>query len=678
MIGAAAAYMSGLFFASFFISKSGIIILSAAAVILYLIGRVRKFSRFDFYVIVFSFLTAFTVSTTYSLNCYYKITEYSGMNCCFSGKVTDYEIYDGDRASYVLKGKINGIQKAEIILYTVELDAEYGDIVTLENCIFKKPESDYLFNAETWYKSRHIFIQADKIGSISVERTNSAKVKNMLALFRESMISKIRLAVGEEAGGFLAGMIFGERQYLDDNTKDSLYRTGIGHILSVSGLHISIIASLAMIFMKKLKVNKFIRFGILNILLALLIIITNYPVSAIRAALMLDIMYAAPLFRQQNDSLNSIAVAALIISISDPYSVYNSGFILSLSGTFGIAVFGPFMTEKMTKETKLQKFLVSFIIGICTAFSVMPVSMYYFNETSVISPFTNVLIVPLCSVAMIFGLLYIITGGFITVFLYPSKILIESVIYLSDKISKIDFISIPHMGGLLSLLFILAGAVTVCLFLLTDRKRIVSLSVALSMVFCSLTMITIDKTRKNDMIIAVLGRGNNASVVISYGEKTDIIDLSGHYRSAEYVRKYLSENGINNIDTLILTEKIASQDLNYETALSLFEVNRRLAFNDIQIYSDRLQLLGDSEFFIDSGDYIIEYDNKTLKVIYHDSVVSVSPAKDNHYTDGLSVYYGNITKTTEIYDTDSIYLDEGINNFEIVISDDGEYRIRRM
>lgn len=677
MIGASAAYMSGLFFASFFINKSGIIILPITAVILYLIGRERKFSRFDFYIIVFSFLTAFTVSTAYTLNYYFKITEYTGRNCCFSGKVTDYEIYDGDRASYVLKGKINGTQKAKISIYTVELDAEYGDIVNIENCTFKEPENDYLFDAETWYKSHHIFIQADKLYGISVEHTGSAKLKNILALFRKNMISKIQLAVGEETGGFLAGMIFGEKKYLDDNTEDSLYRMGIGHILAVSGFHISIISFLAMILMKKMKVNKFIRFGILNVLFILMIIITDYPISAIRAVLMLDIMYSAPLFRQQNDSFNSIAVAAFIISISDPYSVYSSGFVLSLSGTFGIAVFGTFMTEKMPEETKLQKFLVKFVVGICTAFSVMPISMCYFDETSVISPFTNILLLPLCSVAMVFGLLYVITGGFVTAFLYPAKILIRFVIYLSDKISGIDFISIPRMNGFLPTLFVLAGAVTVCLFLFTGRKRVVSLSMAVSMTLCSFTMIAVDTARKNDMIIAVLGEKNNASVVISYDGKTDIIDLSGHYRSAEYVKKYLSENGISYIDTLILTEKTASQDLNYESALRSFKINNRFAVNDIQIYSERLRLLENSCFSMDSGSYIIEYDNKILKVIYHDSVVSVSPAKNNQYYGGLYVYYGNITKTTEIYDT-GIYLDEGINNFEIIVYDGGKYKIRRM
>lgn len=677
MIGASAAYMSGLFFASFFINKSGIIILPIIAVILYLIGRERKFSRFDFYIIIFSFLTAFTVSASYTLNYYFKITEYTGKNCCFSGKVTDYEIYDGDKASYVLKGKINGTQKAKISIYTVELDAEYGDIVNIENCTFKEPENDYLFDVETWYKSRHIFIQADKFDGISVENTDSADLKNMLALFRKDMISKIQLAVGEETGGFLAGMIFGEKKYIDDNMENSLYRIGIGHILAVSGLHISIISFLAMILMKKLKVNKFIGFGILNVLFILMIIITDYPISAIRAVLMLDIMYSAPLFRQQNDSLNSIAVAALIISISDPYSVYSSGFILSLSGTFGIAVFGTFMTEKMPQETILQKFLVKFTVGICTAFSVMPISMYYFDETSIISPFTNILLLPLCSAAMVFGLIYVITGGLVTAFLYPAKMLIESVIYLSDKFSEIDFITIPCMNGLIPALFVLAGAVTVCLFLFIGRKRVVSLSIAVSMILCSFTMIALDKARKNDMIIAVLGKGNNASVVISYDGKTDIIDLSGHYRSAEYVKKYLSENGISHINMLILTKKSASQDLNYETALGFSKINRRFAVNDIQIYSDRLELLGNSRFSMDSGSYIIEYDSNVLKFIYHDSVVLISPAKDNKYSEGLSVYYGNITKTTEIYDT-GIYLDEGINNFEIIVYDDGKYKIRRM
>ncbi|MDE5569472.1 MAG: competence protein ComEC family protein, partial [Ruminococcus sp.] len=367
MVGVSSAYLSGLFFASFFINIYGFIILAAVSVIVVVIAKVRNFSRFDLYIIIFSFLAAVTVSMTYTLRNYCAVTDFAGINGSFSGRVTDYKVYEGDRASYIISGIINGKQKANIIFYCYETGAEYGDIITLENCTFEEIESDYLFDTKTYYKSRHIFLSVDGAEDIDVNYTDSAKIKKMLDAFRENMISRICCNIGSDSGGFLAGMIFGEKQYLDDNTKTSLYRSGIGHVLAVSGLHVSIIASIIMRSMNKLKVNKFVGFGAVNLFLLIFIVIADCPVSAIRATIMLDIMYSASFFRRQNDSLNSIAVAALIISIAKPYSVYDSGFILSISGTFGIAVFGRYMTDKTD-----EKFISTLVIGICTTLSVIP------------------------------------------------------------------------------------------------------------------------------------------------------------------------------------------------------------------------------------------------------------------------------------------------------------------
>ncbi|MDE7364539.1 MAG: ComEC/Rec2 family competence protein, partial [Ruminococcus sp.] len=369
----------------------------------------------DLYIIVFSFLTAFTASITYTLHCYYGVTDFTEQTGNFSGVVADYEVYDGDRASYTIKGRINGVKKAKINLYTNELGADYGDTITLTDCTFKEFESDYLFDTKTWYKSRHIFLCVYKAEDIEITHNNSALVKKSLVLFRENTIKDMCRLIGSETGGFLAGMIFGEKQYLDNNTKTSLYRIGIGHIFAVSGLHVSIIASIAMFIMQKLRVNKFVSFGMINLLFLFIVIITDYPISAVRAVLMLDIMYSAPLFRRQNDSLNSIAVAVVIISVTDPYIIYNSGFILSVCGTFGIAVFGKLMAEGI--ENRLA---FAFITALCTSLVVMPASMYYFDETSVVSPFSNIIIVPFCIFAMILGLIYIISGGLFKLALYIS------------------------------------------------------------------------------------------------------------------------------------------------------------------------------------------------------------------------------------------------------------------
>lgn len=671
MIGAAAAYLSGLFFASFFTDKFGIILIIIIPVIVFEIAKVRKFSRFDLYIIFFSFLTALTVSLTYTLKCYYSVTDFEGTKGSFSGKVTDYEVYTGDRASYILDGIINDKQKAEIILYCYETGAEYGDIITLENCDFLAIENDYLFGAKDYYKSRHIFLRVNGAESIDVRYTDSAKFKKMLFSFRENMIDKIFMNIGEDTGGFLTGMIFGEKRYLDENIKISLYRSGIGHILAVSGLHISVIASMVMLIMNKMKVNKFISFGIMNLLLLLFITLANYPVSAIRSAIMLDIMYSAPFFRRQNDSLNSIAVAVFIISIADPYSVYNSGFILSISGTFGVAVFGKYMAEKT--EGKISS---AFIISLCTTFSVMPVVLYYFDETSLISPLADVILVPLCTLAMIFGLLYIITGGLLPVLLYVADILIKIVINVSDIFSSVSFLHISQINNIFPLILILSGFVIICLFLFKGGKRLLTVSISLTSVICCVLIVISAKIRNENMIVAVLGNRNNCVVAVSYDGRTDIIDLSGHYRSAEYVRKYLSENGINKINSLILTNDTASQDIIYETNLQPFTVGERFAVKNIDIYNGRLKLLGDSGFTSDSGDYSIRYYDDVLSVDYNECEINFSLAMDNVQTDGLSVYYGNITKNTEVYE-DGIYLDE-INNFEIILSADGQYKMRSL
>lgn len=671
IVGVSSAYLSGLFFSSFFINIYGFIILAAVSVIVVVIAKVRNFSRFDLYIIIFSFLAAVAVSMTYTLRNYCAITNFAGITGSFSGRVTDYEVYEGDRASYIISGIINGGQKANIIFYCYETGAEYGDIITLENCTFEEFESDYLFDTKTYYKSRYIFLRVNGAENIDINYTDSAKIKKMLASFRENMISRICCTIGSDSGGFLAGMIFGEKQYIDDNTKTSLYRSGIGHVLAVSGLHVSIIASIIMWIMNKLKVNKFIRFGIINLLFLFFIALVNYPVSAIRAVIMLDIMYSAPLFRRQNDSLNSIAVAALLISIAKPYSIYDSGFILSISGTFGIAVFGRYMAEKTD-----EKFTSALVIGICTTLSVMPISMYYFDETSLVSPFANILLIPFCTLAMISGLLYVFTGGIFNFLLYIADIFIKLVIYISNAVSSVDFLYISRMNGIFPALFMLSGFIIVCLFLFRESRRITAISIAVSIVICSCTLVVYGKSRDKSMIIAVLGNGNNSAVAVLHNGRTDIIDLSGHYRSAKYVRKYLSENGRCTVDTLLLTKNTASQDIIYETELMPFRTNRRFTSKYTDICSGRLKLLENSEFSYDSGNYSISYNDNILSVCYGECKVNFSPAKDNIHNDGLNIYYGSINKNTQIYSS-SIYLDD-INNFEIILSADGKYMIRRL
>ena len=690
MIGAAAAYMSGLFFASFFSGAKGILMLAAGAVLVYFLGRLREFTLKDYSKLAVLFAAGFSVFTLYTAARYTPAVELDGSCGDFSGKVTDIRLYDGDKALYTLSGETDSGLHLKLNYTTDDLGAEYGDRITLENCRFKKPGSDYLFDSQSWYRSRGIFLIVYSAENTEIEHKHSSVIKNALISYRERIIGEYSRVMGEDCGSFLTGMTFGIKQDMDSSVMTALYRCGIGHILAVSGLHISIIASLLMVLLKRLNLKPLISFGIMNFLMLLLIIMANSPVSAVRAAIMMDIFYFAPIVRRENDTLNSLACAVLAICAAEPYIVYSSGFMLSVSGTFGIGVFAPYMTEKMKRSTFLDKTKFSFVTALCTTISVFPLSMYYFDEVSLISPVSNILFVPLCTGAMIFGVLFLITGGIFTGLLLPAKLLLLPVIWTTNKLGNTGVIYLSHGRNENAYILIAAGAIIVLYHLAGAGRDKIKISLcAACIIFCAAAagMKIYDMNR---LTVTVLGKGNNAAVVICKRNSYDIIDLSGHYRSAEYVRKYISVNGGESPDSILLTKNVQAQYAAYSKEFEILQPEKWTVAGETPVYGGgEVRLLGNGSFELINEDFTAEYSDDVLVIRQGDSEVTISAANSGKGSDsGLSVYYGNIT-SGNIPDRsgNAVYLDEdentgesisGINDFEITFTDSSRFKIRRL
>lgn len=648
-----------MFFASFFTGAEAVVLIISAAVVVFICGSRRGFRIADYLCIVLCFGIAVTVNRAYTSLRYDRITAYDGAIGDFHGEVTDFNVYDGDRAAYILDGTIDGGQKAKIIVYAAELGVEYGDRITLKNCGFEKITSDYLFDSEVYYKSRNIYLRISKYDELTVRNTHTHRLRNAAAGFRNRMISRFRQLMGSDAGGFISGMIFGEKQYLDGNTRDVLYRSGIGHILAVSGLHVSIIATFAMALMRKFRVNRYIAFGVVNLFFMMIIILANYPVSAIRAVLMLDIMYAAPLFRRQNDRFNSLAAAVLLICLVQPYAVYSSGFILSVSGTFGIAVFAPFMTERLSGEGISGAAKKSLVMAVCTSVSVMPAVLYYYDELSLISPLSNVFIVPLCSMAMLLGLIFTLTGGMIAPLLIPAKLLINIVLAVTKAVSSVDFFRLPKLNGMTSTLLITAAVVTLCIYFFSPRRRSVITALAMSLAVFTVTFTAMSISSAETFTIAVLGRNEVGTVVISYRNTAIVADLSGHYKNPEYAAKYMAEKGIDGVSMLILTKNIQSLYASYKA--------ERLLFPTSVIYT-RNGSAGDSrsfsgKFCADAGVYSVEAEEDCLKIFF---------GKRNFTVEDGKIYQG---KGQLIPMIDGVELTV---NLEITLSSEGITEIRSL
>lgn len=140
----------------------------------------------------------------------------------------------------------------------------------------------------------------------------------------------------------LAAMTLGEKSYIDKTLKDDFSTVGASHILALSGLHLGILVSIYMLLCHKvIRRSKFARVvaavGGVFLLLAFLMI-TGMPTSLVRSALMLGTAMICTLLERRGLSLNNLCLAACVILIADPCSLFDVGFQLSFVSVAAILV----------------------------------------------------------------------------------------------------------------------------------------------------------------------------------------------------------------------------------------------------------------------------------------------------------------------------------------------------
>ena len=679
MIGAAAAYMAGLFFASFFSSILPLIITTAVIAAALIVTVKYGFKPADYAVIAVFFMAAVAVFSIFTAVRYRPAADMDGKSGSFRGEVTDVSRYTGDNNTYILKGKINGEISAKVSFFVKSLDAEYGDIIDIKSCNFSIPSKDYLFDSESYYRSDGIFLSLGSCKDISVERSDQHRFRRKITEYRERIMRDFGIALGGDSGSLLSGMVFGEKRGIDKNVRTAVYRCGIGHMLAVSGLHVSAAVAVLMLLLGLCRVNRYISFIAMEGMIIFLIVMADCPVSAVRAAVMMNFIYAARLFRRQNDTFNSLAGAVLLICIFRPYVIYDEGFILSVSGTFGIGVFAPYMTKNMPSESMLQKFVLYAAYMLCTTLCVFPFSLLFFDETSLISPLTNIIIVPLCSVSMIIGLLYALTGGVVDL-LFVAEFINGIILRISDSLSRLGFTHFSCSDKVIVNGIIIIMIVIVFNSAVLKSRKFTCLSIAAALVFLFAGSGISRMERRKNVTVAVLGSGSNAAVVVSCGDTADIIDISGHYRSAQYVRKYLMQNCIERVNTVVLTERAPSEYAAFLKELEFNEVGKWLVECDTPLLgeTDDISYFGSSCFFLDEGGFSVIMSEECMSICGdNDKISFVDRNTKSLPDDSLCVCYGKAPMEATDDDNNVLYLDDN-NNIEIVLSDRGSFRIRRL
>ncbi len=231
---------------------------------------------------------------------------------------------------------------------------------------------------------------------------------------KTDIINKIYINEKSSHIGTLLGMIFSDRKYIDQRDRDILLKTGLYHLLSVSGLHISIAFSLIFFVFRKKKYKKLklvisILFGIL------LFIMSQYSPSTYRASMLVVFMNLADCFDRKSDSLNTLGLICGLYILVIPLAIIDLSFIMTVFIYMILIIFYSrvndnlmqiFSVLKKLKNKRWFKNLLSAIsVSVVSYIAVVPFSLFVFNNFSFVGAIVSFFVIPFMPFVLCFGYL---------------------------------------------------------------------------------------------------------------------------------------------------------------------------------------------------------------------------------------------------------------------------------
>lgn len=234
--------------------------------------------------------------------------------------------------------------------------------------------------------------------------------------------------------GTLLGMTIGTIDLLSQEVKDNFIKSGISHILVVSGSNIAFLILLITFFLKYFPVYRWIRMGLIIGMLVFYGTLVGWDVSVIRAVIMGIISYVVVEYGLPSLTLYALVLSWVILTIISPlWPVYDAGFWLSFGATFGILVFHPYI-EKFGGRFHLPKWCISLVsLSFGASLGSLPAMVYHFWTISLGGLVANILIAGLLGwilFASVFFVLiqYISTtlGYFLGLLIYlPTRFIVD-------------------------------------------------------------------------------------------------------------------------------------------------------------------------------------------------------------------------------------------------------------
>jgi len=206
--------------------------------------------------------------------------------------------------------------------------------------------------------------------------------------------------------GLMSGLILGGTGDLPQSVSDNFSRTGMTHIVAVSGYNVTIIAEYLILLGIFLGLWRSQAFWFAMAGIIIFIFMVGLPSSAVRAGVMGTVLLWGMKNGRLGNSQNAIVLAAAVMLILNPLLLWwDIGFQLSFLATLGIVYFYPMAENYLIKKQKSGGLGEILFLSISAQIFVIPIILFNFEKLSLISPLANLLVLPIIPFTMLIGFL---------------------------------------------------------------------------------------------------------------------------------------------------------------------------------------------------------------------------------------------------------------------------------
>ena len=389
--------------------------LAVSAMAALLFGRRRRWGR-RAALIGFSAAVALLYFTGYQQLVQQPVLDRCGQELPFTGVVCDY----GTESTYGAKVtvQIDGSRFRKAVLYGDEslLSLRPGNVVT--GTAQWNDASQINENRLTSFTSRGVYALLYQRGELSVSEGTADSARWWPAGMNRAFQEKIRaIWADERVSAFVTAELTGEKYDISDEDYTVMKGAGLAHLFAVSGLHCAFLVTLLALLLPRYRRRLFCGVTI-GVLLFYMCMVGMTP-SVVRAVVMQIFLLIAPLFKRDSDPLTSLGAALLVILFCNPFAAASVSLQLSFAATFGIVILSGrlyqlfydwYQGDRKWLRRALSFGCANLAVSLSAMICTVPLTAYYFNTLSLVSPLASLLAVPIAGYSFVTAFIVVLAG----------------------------------------------------------------------------------------------------------------------------------------------------------------------------------------------------------------------------------------------------------------------------